>query len=338
MKSRERVQRAISFQRPDRMPLHHIWAPEYPDHPEFAALLKAWPTDFACGWTAHDPQVAATGKNGGVDDFGCQWTNVGHGPLSTGHPLADWSAFPNWRPPDPDDYLRLDPLPDLLARRDDWYAAPWGGHIFERLISLRGYQGMFLDFAEEPPQLPRLIEMLVEHNEKYLRRWLAHDIDGVTFSDDLGSRTQLMISPAHFRKYLKPAYKHLYDLVHARGLTVHLHSDGCILEIIEDLIEIGLDLINCQVYANGTEELGRRFGGRICFQPDPGRQDLLPFGAPDEIEAEVKRWVNCFGGERGGLIGASFPMIGPVPFENAERLFRSLLKYGCGYHQALAAS
>jgi len=44
-----------------------------------------------------------------------------------------------------------------------------------------------------------------------------------------------------------------------------MHSDGNILDIMDDLIAIGIDALNSQVFCMGVEEVGRRFAGRITF-------------------------------------------------------------------------
>jgi uroporphyrinogen decarboxylase len=84
-----------------------------------------------------------------------------------------------------------------------------------------------------------------------------------------------------------------------------MHSDGYILDIIPDLIEIGVDALNCQVWAMGAEVLGQRFRGRITFWGELSRQTTLPNGTPAEVRAAIEEMKRHLALPEGGLIAQS---------------------------------
>jgi hypothetical protein len=120
--------------------------------------------------------------------------------------------------------------------------------------------------------------------------------------DDWGAQGSLLISPEMWRELFKPLYKEYCDLIHAHGKRVFFHSDGFITSIIEDLIEIGVDALNSQLFCQDIEALGQRFAGRITFWGEIDRQNILPFGTPADVKAAVYRVRRAFDHGQGGLI------------------------------------
>jgi uroporphyrinogen-III decarboxylase len=80
-----------------------------------------------------------------------------------------------------------------------------------------------------------------------------------------------------------------------------MHSDGHITEVIPDLIEVGIDALNAQIFCMGVEDLGKRFKGKITFWGEIDRQHLLVRGTEAEIEAAVRSvWRHLYA--PGGVI------------------------------------
>jgi hypothetical protein len=80
-----------------------------------------------------------------------------------------------------------------------------------------------------------------------------------------------------------------------------MHSDGNIEEIIPDLIEIGIDALNSQLFCMNIEELGRKYRGKITFWGEIDRQYILPSGDRRDVEEAVRVvYENLYSG--GGVI------------------------------------
>ena len=82
--------------------------------------------------------------------------------------------------------------------------------FFDRLQFLRGFENLMLDFATDPPELTRLIELVLENNMAFVSKWLEIGVDVMCFHSDIATQRGLMISPDTFRKYLKPAYQEMF--------------------------------------------------------------------------------------------------------------------------------
>ena len=135
---------------------------------------------------------------------------------------------------------------------------------------------------------------------KEVELWSKTDVDAIMFMDDWGAQFNLLISPSMWREIFKPLYKDYIDIAHRHGKYAFMHSDGHILAIIPDLIELGLDALNSQIFCMGPENL-KQFRGQITFWGEMDRQWLLPHGTPEEIDAAVREVAAALY-QRGGVI------------------------------------
>ncbi|MHC4563692.1 MAG: uroporphyrinogen decarboxylase family protein [Planctomycetota bacterium] len=246
-----------------------------------------------------------------VDAWGCVWSNVhdGQEAIVTGHLVPRREDVHTLKPPTIDDGLPH-------------------GLMFLRLADLRGFEELMIDFAEEPPELQMLIDIVLGHNVRQLELVLSKydSPGGVAFGDDLGTQHGLPVSPAKWRKYLKPCFAKLFGMCHdGGGHSVFLHTDGCIVEIIADLIECGVDVLNPQIRANGLDNLVRECKGKVTVNLDLDRQGF-PFFTPEQIDDHVREAVEALGSPDGGL-QLSAEVDDGVPLENVEAICQALEKY-----------
>ncbi len=332
MTSRERVMRAIEFSSPDRVPLYHGVLPGAVDRhgPRLEKLFDRYPSDFA-GQSGHYSSTRESAHYQiGIDrdEWGCTWVNIIGGVEGQVrlHPLADWRALETYRPPDP----WAGHLGDPKERPDPdryWMMRGGGGRLFERMHFLRGFSALLCDIAEALPEVTALRDIVLDHTLKRLEQQLIYRADGISYSDDWGCQDRLLIRPEIWRDLFKPAYRKLVEAAHAAGKHFYFHTDGYTLEILPDLIEIGVDVINPQFSCMDLETLAEVCAGRVCISSDIDRQRLLPRGSPKEIREHVRQVVQLFGGPKGGLIGRA--EIGPdVPLENAEAVFSAFAESG----------
>ena len=122
--------------------------------------------------------------------------------------------------------------------------------------------------------------------------------------DDIGAQHELMISPRMWRQYLKPRMANFISELKAINPEVKIayHSDGNIMRIIPELIEIGLDVLNpIQPASMDPAQIKKEFGDRLCFWGSIDEQHTLPFGSAADVEAEVRQRLETIG-QGGGLI------------------------------------
>ncbi len=342
---RENYLRNASFQYPEFTPMHiHIsnaswdqWRGEMEE--VVARHPRIWP-EFEKGtrdWAAFDFGPAHAAGEPYEDSWGCVWLTPTNGieGVVTKHPLGTWDAFGSWQAPDPMTRADRGPMDWAKERRNIEAAKAkgeltWGGlphgFFFMRLTYLRGFDNMMIDMAMEEPRLWDLIEVLYRHNRVLIDQYLDIGVDCIAIGEDLGTQTSSIISPEMFRKYCTPTYEKLIRPCREKGCHVMQHSDGYIMDLLDELIFAGVSIINPQDLCNGIENLRRELKGRLCIRLDVDRQSIVPFGTRQEIGELVEKEVRQLGSAKGGLefIAGIYP---PTPPENVDALACAFEEY-----------
>ncbi len=272
-----------------------------------------------------------------TDAWQCVWRSTIDGleGIVEGHPLADWGSLAGFQAPDPlvtddrnpvDWHARRRQVESSRARGGLTQAGIRHGFLFMRMYYLRGFENLMLDFATEPPELRRLIDLIVAHCEVVVDQWCGMGLDLYNFAEDLGTQDRSVISPAAFRKWLTPAYRALMQPFRERGTLVGLHSDGYVMELMDEFIAAGVDIINPQDLCNGIDALASEVKGRMCIRLDIDRQTIVPFGTRAEIRELIAEETRKLGSPRGGLefLAGIYP---PTPPENVDALCDALEEY-----------
>lgn len=246
------------------------------------------------------------------DSWGCTWKRsvAGLEGIVIAHPLADWQALAFYRPPDP--LVQGDRGPanwaqveqELRATRSRGEVVSGGpphGFFFLRLGYLRGFENLMLDFATESPVLPHLVDLVAAHNRLLVEKWLSLDIDVLELADDLGSQRSSIVGPHVFHRWIRPHYEELARISHRTGALVALHSDGYIMDLMDELLGAGIDIINPQDLVNGIDDLAREVKGRACIRLDIDRQAIVPYGTRSDIRELIEEEVRKLGSAAGGL-------------------------------------
>ena len=315
MTSRERVLRAIEFGFPDRVP-RNLWPLPWVDMfwpEELASVQRDYPDDLLGveGVLAPGNRCSGTPYRRGthVDAWGAVWASGEDGVLGEvkGAPLANWSALDTYQPPweiirgaNWDAANRL--AEDNQSGENKFLYAWTDAQPFERMQRLRGTEELLIDLACGDANLQLLLRMVHEFNLEAVTAWAKTDLDALLVHDDWGSQQALLISPEMWREIFKPIYREYCDIIRGAGKKVLFHSDGYITDIFEDLIEIGVDAVNSQLFCMDIEEIGRRFKGRITFWGEIDRQHVLPFGTVEQVRQAVRRVRLALEDPAGGMI------------------------------------
>lgn len=291
MTGREAVTAAIEFRRPTRFPRQ---------------LPGAYGSDFADLCMTPSPDDRPCGRfEEATDEWGAVWRNIGTCHLGevTAFPLEDWDDWDAFVVPDVRDPARWTVLDGARERAGDRYLLCGGVSLYERVHFIRGLENTWCDIYANPDELGRLLDILADMNVYAIERYAAAGGDGIMWPDDWGLQDRLMIDPAQWRALWKPRYARVYAAAHAAGLHTFLHSCGYIVEILDDLIEIGLDVIHMDQQENmGLALLGERFGGRITFFSPVDIQNTMARGDPAEIRAYCREMVRRLARPEGGFI------------------------------------
>ena len=346
---RDNLLKAIRFEKPDYIPMtFHINAAcwKHYDQNALLDLMADHPflfPDFQRPALPVIPEYDANARAGVpyTDDFGCVWKTSMDGIVGSvlEHPLADISKYASYRFPDPEKSMGLGPVDwaaferqvaEQKARGEMTYGDLRHGHTFQQLCDIRGYMDTLMDLTDEEPEVLDLLERLCQFNLAQINHFLKADVDIVRIPEDLGMQIGPMISPALFREYIKPLYQRMLEPVRKAGKIIHMHSDGDIRSLVDDIIEGGVDIINLQDLVNGVDWIGSKFRGRTCVDLDIDRQKITPFGTPAEIDAHIKNCIETVGCPDGGLM-MIYGLYPGVPLENVKALMDAMTRYADFY-------
>jgi len=249
-------------------------------------------------------------------------------------------AFP-W--PDPSDSARWGGLKDevrALYNTTDYglvIGCVFGGGVFEFPQYLRGMKEFMVDLLQTPEfaddLMERITEVLITAYACMLEQ-VGSYVQVVSICDDLATQQGPMISPALYRRRIKPRQKRIINAIKAHtDAKILYHGCGATRVFLPDLIEIGVDIFNpVQVQAQGmgdTAALKREFGQDLTFWGGLcDNQMVLPFGTPDQVREETRRRLDDLM-PRGGFVAAPIHNIQDgVPAENILAMYETLHTYG----------
>ncbi|MFP4383601.1 MAG: uroporphyrinogen decarboxylase family protein [Spirochaetia bacterium] len=346
---KKNILKAVRFEEPDYIPMtFHIndacW--NHYSHDELFNLMESHKFLFPefkkpKGDFKPNFHAAARKDNPFTDDWGCVWETSEDGitGVVTVHPLSDWSSFPGYQAPDPDRRMGLGPInwkaveTEIENTKKQGGLAVGGlrhGHTFLQICDIRGYQNVIFDMADDDPRLKELISMVEDFNMRIVNRYLSMDVDMITYAEDLGMQNGPMISPEHFRKFIKPSYKKIMAPAQEKGTIIHMHSDGCLHDLIDDIMEGGVDVINLQDLVNGIDWIADKLGGKVCVELDIDRQNITAKGTPEMIDNLVREEVEKLGSRKGGLM-MIYGLYPGIPLKNVKALMDAMEKYAF-YH------
>ncbi len=309
MTRRERVIAALEGRAPDRIPRAYTAVPGFHhNHPgALERIEQRFPQDVVgCGYrmpegaTQGDPYAVGTY----VDEWGCVFENVHAGIIGqVKEPIiGSWSALSSFKPPMHLVGHGMEDVDRTCEATDGFTLSALPLQPFERLQFLRGTEVLFYDLAEQSAEFFKLRDMVHEFNMAQLEVWSRTGIDCVFIADDWGTQRSLLISPDMWRELFKPLYADYLGLARQAGKFTYMHSDGYVIDILDDLVELGLDAVNAQVTCMDLEELSRRFAGRITFWGQMDRQHLLCFGTLEESRQASRDFFRHLASPTGGNV------------------------------------
>jgi len=275
------------------------------------------------------------------DEWGVRY--VPRGPFNerVDPPLGDIASIEemhkyHW--PDPNNKNRVSGLNTRISElKKNPDLTPVAGHIsagiFQDCWNMRGMQQFFEDMAVNTSLAVALLEKITEIHIGLWHAFLdivGDDVKIVETADDLGTQSGMLVSPAMYRKMIKPFHRQLNSAIREKtNAKILFHSCGAIMPIINDLIEIGVDILNPIQPIPGLmdpEELAERYGERLIFHGGLDVQDLLIHGTPEDVKTHVRRYIEVLGPD--GYILAPANSIQPgTPPENVLAAYQAAKEF-----------
>jgi uroporphyrinogen decarboxylase len=353
MTSRERVLATIAGRPVDRVAANFRAEPEV-----FAALpqkLNLPDAEAVRRWAGSDFRdltvLLNSGGYGGYSSFGWRDRDLGGGVQGDlwgvrrkkieydGGAYVDIVEYPlrratvddvrRYRFPDPHRLYDFRDLPERVKAingRDAYFILIEGESLFDRCWALRGMEELMMDLMDDS----EIAHLLVDGNERFFREYVRMileaangTVDAIGIYNDLGTQEGMMISPALYRRWFKERQRELIRMIHGYGAKVFYHSCGNVVAILDDLIEIGVDILDpLQLKAFGMTpaELGVKINGRVTLHGGLDTQDLLVHGTPADVRHAVRELKRELGRQGRYILSCSHLLQVDVPLANIEAL------------------
>lgn len=352
MTHRERVMTALAHERPDRCPMQISCTPEFAarlrNELQFGESVRHNPhgggntydlelelgvdmllTSVCWADSYYANEVYSPGADRYRDEWGVEWLSVpyetrfgeGHYTEMVGHPLADERAISSYRAPDAGQTKRYNEARRVVREfgKDYWIVGVTVTTMFETAWALRGYEQFLVDLVLDPDLAEALLDIPYGFHLEAAKHLVESGVDMIWIGDDVGSQNAMLISPELWRRFLKPRMACFISELKALNpsLKVAYHSDGNILPIIPELIEIGLDVLNpIQPRCMDPDMLKQEFGDRLSFWGGIDIQHTLPFGSVHSVRQEVQSRMEKVGQGGGFIIGPTHHVQLDTPMEN----------------------
>jgi uroporphyrinogen decarboxylase len=253
-------------------------------------------------------------------------TERGGFPLASAQSLKDIEAH-CWPKPEDVDYQELKRRHQGMDPGSATILSLGWQPPFCTLLDLFGMEGAMLAMYENP----KCIEAAIAHIESFILGAMKSSMglcaDYVQFywcGDDFSTQRGMMISPEQWRRFLKPTYRKMFDLVKSFGLKVWFHSCGTFRPVLPDLVEMGMDVwetVQIHLQGNDPADLKREFGTAITFFGAVNCQKTLPFGSPEDVRREVRELIRVLGKGGGYICGPDHSVQKNMPAENLLALY-----------------
>jgi len=209
-----------------------------------------------------------------------------------------------------------------------------GPSVWQHPTFLRGLDNLMADLMLAPDTAELLMDKFTDFYVAYFDKMFSQvpgKVDILRIADDLGMQDRLIMSREMILRFIIPRLKKIVDMAHSHGVKVMFHSCGAIFEVIDDIIEAGLDILDpLQVTAKGMDpkKIKDSFGSRICLHGAIDTQYLLPEGNPSDVSRTVKEMVNILGKGGGYILSPSHVLQTDVPTANISALYETGLNKG----------
>jgi uroporphyrinogen decarboxylase len=193
--------------------------------------------------------------------------------------------------------------------------------LFEHAWYLRGMDNLFMDLIEGNGIAEWLLDHFTQRSVEVCRAYVEAGVDVVELGDDVGTQRGMMMSVDDWRTHLRPRLARVIDAIRDaqtdRPVAIRYHSDGNIRPIIDDLIEIGVDILNpVQPECMPADEIVSQYKDRIGFWGMVGTQTTMPFGTPQDVRGVLAECVR-YAQDGAAIVIAPTHVIEPdVPDEN----------------------
>ena len=253
-----------------------------------------------------------------------RWATSGKGAITS---WAEFQAYP-WITATEIDYSAIDSLRECMP--DGMLAVANQGPLYSGVWRLMGLEAFSYALVDDPTLVEAIYEKVGSVSVSIAENHAQRDWAGALWlGDDIAYRDGLLTSPAVFRQYALPYYRRIGEIAREHGKPLIYHSDGNVLPVIEDLIEVvGISTLHpVESKAMDIRQVKRDYGDRLSLMGNVD-VDLLSRGTPDMVAAETRSLLRDIAPGGGYILGSGNSVPYFVPLENYKAMLDTLFEYG----------
>jgi uroporphyrinogen decarboxylase len=326
---KELVIKAIQFQETSSIPYHLDFTP--PVLKMLSEYYKTANVGSAVGnyirWLSWHPSLDFQGRRLSEqliqDEFGVIWNDLPENRGYVKHHPLDKPDLSGYKFPDSYAPGRFNGFKERVETHKGLFLLAWAGDFFERAHFLRGLNELLVDLYLNPQFVHDLLDNILKFILGNVRQLAELGVDGIFLSDDYGHQNSLLMSPDHWREFIQPRLKVLFDTIKSEGLFTFLHSCGNVSEIIPDLVKLGLDVLHpIQPEAMDIVSLKSKYGDKLALYGGISTQQTLR-KTPGEVEEEVRQTIKVMAKGGGYILAPGITLQYDIPLENILAFIRA---------------
>ncbi|MFP4441750.1 MAG: uroporphyrinogen decarboxylase family protein [Spirochaetia bacterium] len=341
MTSKEKVYTALGFKEPSRVP-RYVWYSggaiknlEVYTGLNGDALEDFLGNDIKQTWVSINREMERDVPDGTefTDEWGITWKREEPHNMVIRHPLkgASVEELAEYPFPDPENPVRFSVLEDIIRKYGNEYfiGTDVSGSIWEPSYHLAGMDELLMSLGLEDRRAETLFDRTARFTLMVARKALERNTDWIWLGDDVGTQTGMLMSPEMWRKHLKPRLAHIIRELKSfrKNCIIAYHSCGSIPQIIEDLVEIGVNVLNpIQPKAAGMDiyKIKTEYSGVLALMGNIDTQEFLKTASPGAVREETRRMAEELGRGGGYIFAASHSIQPDVPPENIVAMVETL--------------
>lgn len=319
MNSKERILTTINHEEPDKVPIDSWMAPEVAEviikglnldiESDPFAMAKALGNDllylalgFCDGFSSIFKEERKIGDKLYQDPFGIKWRKksqeFGSYCEFAEHPLADMKNYDNYKLPDPFKVHKNEfEMYKKLIKEDGEEYAILGGvacTMFEGSWYLRGLENFLTDLYLNKDFAIELLDKTMDYSLRISKKLVEMGVDIIWWGDDIGGERGPYINPKLYRELIKPRHAYMVQEVKKinKDIKIAFHTDGDIGWALDDLVEIGIDILNpLQPDVNNVEEIKKKYGKKLTFWGNIDTRNIMSRGTFSDVAEEVRKVI-----------------------------------------------
>ena len=194
---------------------------------------------------------------------------------------------------------------------------------------LGGMENLLHKYVTNPDFCLKIARITTDYLKEVIEIAVDKGAEIIFMEGDLAYTPTTMMSPDHFRKFIKPFYDEICEAAHKRDVPIIKHSDGNIWLILDDLMESGFDGFHpFQPQSMDIKEAKEYLKGKACVLGNIDCANLLPFGTEEEVIASVKDTIRKVAPDGGYILTSSNSIHPGCRGENVIAMFRAAQRYG----------